>query len=38
MTRQKRIDCSRVDAAMTFKVATAKFVETERREVGKVII
>ena len=27
---------SQIDAAMTFKVATAKFVETAKREVGKV--
>ena len=28
---------SQIDAAMTFKVATAKFVETAKREIGKFI-
>ena len=36
MARQKRLDCSREDAAMTFKVATAKSVETAKRDVGRV--
>ena len=36
MASLKRGDCSHEDVAMTFKVATAKFVETAKRDVGKV--
>ena len=38
MTQSKRLDCSRNGAVESFKVATAKFVETAKREVGNVII
>ena len=38
MAKPKKLDCSREEAAMTFNITTAKFVETAKREVGKVCL